>query len=378
MTRAWPVVVAGVVLAPLVTWLPMLAARFPWLGLPLYPAAQGGDLWHMQAFWLVALGVIAVVVGQTDKWLGMAVLLVAAVPIFLRGATMDPTHSVLFALGALLLYTVRLAPRWITADIRLASFIRPVLIACGAFQIVYVLQQKMNYDLLWGPLVGGTLNKHLQPIGTLLGVDAVSSYIAILAPLMPLWLLPFALYVVATSQSLGAMLAAGVGLCLQLRPWTSWKKIAVASATLLVIVGFGITKHVAGKETQKARVGIWTFAATEYAKTSPVIGWGLGGWSQRVPQAQLREKYTPTNELFAEAHNEPLQWALETGMVGALLLGLWLWEHRRMFAHPVWGGSLAALASDSLSWHPFHIVSLALLGIVLIGLATHTEEPCAA
>lgn len=372
MKKAWLVVLAGVVLVPLVTWLPMLAYRFPRLGLPAYPSAQGGDLWEMQTFWLVTLGLLALIVGASDKWLGVAIA-ISGLLIWIRGAAMDPTHSVIFALGALCLVSVRsgASPDW-------ASRARWLLVGCGAFQIVYIIQQKAGYDVLWGPMLGGTLLPHLQPIGTLLGVDIAASYVAILAPLMPLWLLPFALYVVVTSQSLGAIVALAVGLTVAYRPWRHPRVAVVAGMILLTVIAFGYQARVVGKVTQHARVGIWKFSTERWVRTDPILGYGLGGWSARVPAQQAEAKYLPTGELWREAHNEPLQWLVETGLVGALLLGLWLYDYRRMFLHPEWGASIAALAASCLTFHPFHVVASALMGILLIGLATRHEEECPA
>lgn len=375
MTLAWTVVIAGLVAAPLVTWFPMLAHRFPGLGLPEYPPAIGVDLWQLQAFWIIALAVIALIVGERDRYLGVMVAIVGFV-LFLRGAMMDPTHSVLFALGALLLCAVRQMPKaWVGKT-------KAVLIGLGAFQVAYLIQQYLGYDLLWGSLFGGKLAAHLQPLGTLGGVDASASYVAILSPLMPVWLLPFAALVVWSSHSLGAVAAMLVGLAWQYRPAARSahrvaESVVLACAAGLILYGAALYLH---KETQTARVNMWKFASHHWVQSAGVpLGWGLGGWSQFVPALQDKANYKPHGELWREAHNEPLQWLVETGLVGILILGLWLYDHRRMFVHPVWGGSLAALASDTLTWHPFHIVSLALVGLVLVGLATRQEEaPCIA
>src|SRR5207247_9211670 len=91
--------------------------------------------------------------------------------------------------------------------LRLAS----LLAALAAFQILYVFHPLAGYDVLWGRFDGGTLGL-VQPIGTLAGVDSVSAYIAILAPLMPLWALPFAIVAVWMGHSLSALLALAVGL----------------------------------------------------------------------------------------------------------------------------------------------------------------------
>ena len=370
MPHAWAAVLGGVLLVPLVTWFPMLAALAPGLGLPRYEPAQGVDLWSLQTFWLAALGAVALFVGARDRWLGVMVALIG-MTIFLRGALMDPTHSIMFAFGALLLIAVRETPGWAV------PIIRRVLIGCAVFQGAYLIQQHLGYDLLWGPLVGGRLNATIQPLGTLGGVDASSLYVAILAPLLPFWLLPTAGWVVWQGHSVGAIAAFCVGMA-----WKGLRLAGTKTEGLIVVAVFGAVLVFSGiylhKQTHVGRVAVWQFAASHWVQTDPVLGYGLGGWNQRIPVLQQREGFMPAKEVWREAHNEPLQWLVETGLVGLLLLGLWLYDHRRMWRDPAWGPPVAALASSALTFHPFHIVASALVGITLIGLATRTEAPCAA
>ena len=370
MRHAWVAVLVGAVLVPLVTWLPMLAHRVPWLGLPPYQPAQGIDLWALQTFWLVAIAAVALVAGAHDRWLGV-MLAVVGLTAFLRGATMDPTHSVLFAFGALLLVAVRAMPgAWGP------PLTRVVLIGCAGWQIGYLMMQHMGLDPLWGPLVGGTLIEPLQPLGTLGGVDASSAYVAILAPLLPLWLLPFAAIVVWTGHSVGAIAALIVGLTVKVAWYVPARRLVpVVLLAVLALGGTGIYLH---KQTHIGRLAVWSFATQHWMHDDPVLGYGLGGWSQRIPAYQQAEGFMPAREAWREAHNEPLQWLVETGLVGLLLLGLWLYDHRRMFLDPVWGPSLAALASSSLTFFPLHIVASALVSLLLIGLATREDCPCAA
>lgn len=359
----WLAVVGGALLAPLVTWLPMLAARVPWLGLPPYPPAQGIDLWSAQAFWLCALTAAAIVVGHSDRWLGAAVGL-AGLTVFLRGAFLDPTQSVIFAAGALLLVSVRAIPtEWI-------PIVRLCVVGMAGLQGLYAVQQYLGYDLLWGPLLGGVLIATPQMLGTLGTVNAAAGYLAIVAPLMP-WpmLLPVA-GIVWLSHSLGASAALLVGLVVRYRAYPlAW----IGGAGALAYAAFELHK-----QTHVARVAIWRFGLSQWITTDPILGFGLGGWAQRIPALQVKLGVAPTPELWQEAHNEPLQWLIETGVVGLALLVCWLWTHRAMFTHPVWGGSVAALAADSLTWFPFHIVSMALLGLLVVGLASRPKElPCA-
>jgi O-antigen ligase len=344
----------------------MLAGRFPALGLPVYPPAQGVDLWSLQAFWLVALGTLAVLVGASDRWLGLAVA-IAGLTIFYRGAALDPTHSVNLALGALLLVGLRQAPdAW-------HQRIRWLLVGIASFEALYAIQQRLGYDLLWGPVFGGTLIASPQMLGTLGTVNAAAGYLAIVAPLMPLPLIVPVALVIWLSHSLGAIGALAVGLVVRYRAhWSAWVAAALGVAGAAWLFNLRQT-------TRVARLQIWQFALEHWVRTDPVLGYGLGGWGQQVPALQQRLAFAPTPELWAEAHNEPLQWLVETGLVGLLLLICWLWTHRGMFADPIWGGSVAALAADSLTWFPFHIVSMALLGLIVVALASRPKEPtCAA
>ena len=86
-----------------------------------------------------------------------------------------------------------------------------------------------------------------------------------------------------------------------------------------------------------AEAGSFTAAAralglTQAAKADPVLGWGLGGWIQHIPQAQVSLNVWPTKEIWAQAHSEPIQWVCETGAVGLLLLSLWCYTNRALAA----------------------------------------------
>ena len=387
--RLWPIPIAAMIAAPLVTWLPMLAYRVPALGLPRYEPAVGMDLWSAQVFWFMALGLIGVAAWRSgDPWLGSAVAL-AGFMIFWRGAALDPTHSAFFGLGALALVVIRHAP------IKALRVTRRALVGLGLFEIAYILQQRAGYDLLWGPLLGGQLKPVIQPLGTLGTVDAAGAYVALTAPLLPLIVLPLALYAVWVGQSIGAMAALTIGLLVRYGPqfWRAegWRAcsgldrglvylstararairgvlpiLLVAPAVLAWLV---YTKGTA-TTTVAARTQMWGFGLRHAAQSDPILGWGLGGWAQHVPMLQVQQQYLPSGELFREAHSEYVQWITETGVIGLALLVGWLWAHRGIFLHPLWGGSLAALAVNSLSFFPLHNVALALPALILVGLAS--------
>lgn len=364
--RAWLIPVGGLVAAPLVTWLPMLAIRWPGLPLPAYHPQPGLDLWQAQTYWLVALSLLAALLWPRDRWLAAAVAL-GGLMIFLRGAALDPTHATLFAFGAVTLGAIRRAPTSVHARVL------TVLASAGLFQTLYVLQQAwLKYDVLWGPLFGGQLNPIIQPYGTLGTVDAAAAYIAITAPLMPVWALPLSIAAVWTSQSMGATAALVVGLAVRYGPTlyrhARWSPAVVACG--LATAAWYFLTYVKTLDAVWPRLAVWRFGLLDAARTDPVLGYGLGGWATHIPALQVTLRNSPTPELWREAHNEWVQWACELGVVGLVLLGGWLWAHRAMFQHPRVGASLAALAVTCGSFFIFHTVATALLGLVLVGLAT--------
>jgi cation transporter-like permease len=76
-------------------------------------------------------------------------------------------------------------------------------------------------------------------------------------------------------------------------------------------------------------------------------------------------------EFYLQAHNELLQLAYEGGLVAVILLTAWGLAHRA-----VWGAgarrdqaALLALAVLSLTWFPFHVPTLAVVAVTIVGVA---------
>ncbi len=381
--RLWLVPVAGALLAPLLTWTPLLAWRFPWLHLPRYSMADGFsiDWMHMQVFWFLVFAVVGLLIGRTDRWLGVALAAYGA-ELLLFAGVLYGFHHFVFLGGALLLWAVRQLPA------TRKPLVVAILAASGCFQAVYMLQQWVGYDLLWSPIWWGILvpaNPEYRMVGTFGTVDAASAYIAVTAPLMPFWCLPLAIAAVVLGHSIGACIALVVGLLIAYhRDW----RLTGAFAGVALMVGawaFVVKQQWHVPSTITGRVEIWSLALRDLWHAKPVpaqLGFydyanpvtGNGTWFPRVAILQKLYHVDPTGESFAQAHNEYLQWIYTRGLVGAGLLAAWLLEHRRMFRDPAVGASLCALAVVSGSFFTFQVVSVALLGICLLGVATPTQE----
>src|SRR5262249_25746719 len=161
--RLWLIPVLGAIAAPLVTWLPVLAFYFPWAGMPRYgesskpgwvhPSAAGIDIMHIGLFWLMLFVLIGCLVGRSDRWLGLA-LVAMGVEVFLFAGVTSGFHAIVFMCGALTLWAVRQLPEQYKPRVVLA------LAASGIFQAVYMIQQRLDYDLFWA--FGGPQHSHFK------------------------------------------------------------------------------------------------------------------------------------------------------------------------------------------------------------------------
>ena len=361
MRHAASVLVGGIGIALGVIFLIPFGGRF---GLPNYPhTGQAIDLWQLQAVFLALLATIAVVVGKDDRALGGAVAF-AGLVLFYRGAAMDPTHTVLFAFAALALWGCRHASE------RSRRIVPLVLVAFAAGEALYVLHQATGSDVFFGCAPGACgAFARAQTIGSLGTVGSAGAFLAFAIPLAPLGVLPLLVLALLLTHSRIALLAAACGLVVQYRraKWTA------AVVTPLVLVAFAWAQVARGAFSAGlsagARVQVWAFGLSDVAASAPLTGLGLGGWAQKM------YGFAPTKEIFGQAHNEAVQWIAEAGLIGLGLLVVWCADHRAMFTHPVWGGSVTALMVDALAWFPFHVVPLALSAIVILGLAQRPLSP---
>ena len=131
----------------------------------------------------------------------------------------------------------------------------------------------------------------------------------------------------------------------------------MALVVLLVLLWFGpalIIDRLVDMGVESSRWDVWGLMLSKFPVHYWITGIGLGGFEAAFKTVQSVE----LNAWYFDAHNDLLQWLLETGVVGAALLVIvaaGLWRRRRLnrLRAPIYGG-LAALVFIGLvdfSWH---------------------------
>lgn len=166
------------------------------------------------------------------------------------------------------------------------------------------------------------------------------------------------------SGARGAMLAvaiAGVAWC-----WSRW--MVVARGAVIVVAILGVSALIAGHggKSIDQRFAIWSDTARSITWT----GYGLGAfWSAFPKQSTATDLSKDRPE---RAHNEVLDLAFETGLIGAFLLGL--------FALSMVGPLnaerfvLIAFAAIAMLAFPLHMPATAFLGTVCAGHLARRDE----
>jgi hypothetical protein len=304
-------------------------------------------------------------IAQRDRWLGVFVAYIAILSLRapLEAYAGAVASYVLF--GALIILITREMSK------RAAAVTTALLVASGLAQVALVLLQWSGHDPLWA--ADAPYVKDRQLPGSIGHGNWLGVYLAMIGPLASWWALPlFVLGLVLAQSRLGLIaLAAGIAAM-----WCGRTRREMVAATLAISAGVGITIALLDKtfDTWPARWEIWRLGITLWAQNGPLLGLGPGSWSVYVPSAQ--EAFSvgqcpPT--CFLWAHNDVLQLLFEGGAVAIVILGLWLWDHRRAFTGP-YAGSLVAILIGSLGMFPFHIAQVAVPALVIVGLATREEE----
>lgn len=181
-----------------------------------------------------------------------------------------------------------------------------------------------------------------------------------------LWLLPAA-YLIVTLSSSTALMVMAVLLC-------AWAWTSTPRAGWLMLGSCGIAGGwvLATQPLWLDSFGRWPVWSTwwDILSKRPILGWGVGF------TRQLTQALSPDHPLhtWRHLHNEYFQWWVETGVIGMLLLGwfLWsLWQRRTQTTSTplrwAFGWSFAACLLVSILNFPWHLWQLG--GWGLAGLA---------
>lgn len=342
-----------------------LVAVLPWSGAVL---RMTGNIWQDQAevplflFWFTSAFLLGLLIGRDDPPLGLLVAYIGALG--LLWPTMEGVATIQYVMAAAILVLVvrRVAARaW---GVRLLV---GILVASAVIQVAYATMQLAGYDPAWWGLQWRADMQ--QAIGSIRNTKLLAVYLAVIAPLAPLWLAVVLVIGILGTHSLLGLLAVAVGLLVRYRRVLSlrWGVVATVLAGGLAALG-----HWGPGPSATLRLHVWSVGVWDLAG-APMFGYGPGGWAERVPplfRALYGSVHRPPFATPTHAHNELLQFLYEGGAVGGLILLIGVLWHRRAWAHPVAGGALAAALVACLGQAPLHLASTALPIVVVYGLAT--------
>jgi hypothetical protein len=338
-------------LAVALPWTASLRGRVPSIDLAIQENANYG-------FLLVGLIAMALLSWDESPWL-------CALSVYLTlRAIWTPTPFAFetaqaVAIGTLLLFLARRFP---------VSWSKPAghLIAVTVvLQVAYAVLQKQGYSPLWigwNKIPGAVTWVH----GTLGNPNHLGAFLAIAAPLAPLWSLPaFGLGLILSGSALAGV-ATAVAFSVRFR--ARWKLIipAILGFLLLIFLSRGLNLT-----SWADRAVIWRVAA-QATTYRPVTGFGPGSWQtigpalQRTPEVS-RLLHTP--EPWQQVHNEWIQLGFEGGVIALVLAGGWVWSIRHVFTQGRYGEALLAAFVVSLGSFPLHVATLSALVITVAGFA---------
>lgn len=344
-------------------WVVLLAVGVPWLTWWTLTTPNPNQAVTDTPIMLAGLGLLMVLclrMAQDEPWLAAL-----AGYVLLRSLPLSSPYtfeaSYLTVLAAFALYTMR------TLDPVTITRLKGILLAGGACQACYGALQAVGYDPLWIGW-GQQVSPELAIRGTLGNRDFFGAYNAILLCISPVWLMPVFLVGLGLSKAVVAMLAACVGLIVRYRAHR-WVVVG-GSLGLLACAGFALWRS-PDLGSLWHRVDVWRLALQDVA-FHPILGWGTGHWALRIPILQV-QTHTWDSGVFVAAHNDYLQLLYEGGVVAVGILGVWVWQHRRIYAGSM-GGAVAVLAVNACGNFPFHVGTTALLALVVLGLACAEER----
>ncbi len=189
--------------------------------------------------------------------------------------------------------------------------------------------------------------------------------LAVSLPLAPIWgqlLLGVAL---AFSQSFLALAAVLTALATMMEGRLRWLGLAWMVGCMAVMATFRPWP------LWQERLDAWRLVLPEWS-SSPWLGMGPGGWGSTVP---LRQWTSSEAEKWPQAHSDLVQWGVEMGVVGMLLLLAWTVLSAGRLWRSAFRGSVVALGVLALGFHPFHSSVLAPWLLLILGAGLREPSP---
>ncbi len=393
------------------------------------------SVWLLTAVWLAVRFVWRPFRPSEWRWIGvvLAVLVALAVSALFQSPTPWYSFKTLTRVASVGIYGLVVADMARRDDLLRRGAILILAIA-GALTVVALLQH-VGWTLGFLPASEG----HRNRMGSLIGHNTgLSIYLLMAAGIAlsflyasrrgrtKLWLavgLGFFGLVLLLAQSRSAWAIALVlvaPLLIGLRRLTGWgpglKRAALAAAVAALLIGsqfvnnplnvlrvmeYPLARRLADltPATLRTETRLRTLRCSlPLIAQSPLVGHGLGSFQYVYPEAQ-RDYYlnnpfmwiTPTDKRTQRAHNDYLQWLVETGLIGLALGGYWLFaavrrgrrrQARALTVAPLdeahrYGVAFAllAFAMQGLLDFPFHIAPLVVTAAFLFAVWHSTPAP---
>ena len=333
----------------------ILACTLPILSIWPMGSSIPNDYVRTTPLYLFTLGFIFLVglwITSQDLFLGMFVMYVA------MGALQTQTSLALAVAHWMLLGSFGIL---IVRSFQSDWLLKLGLTVVGIFEVIYAFIQSFQYDPLFIKGIAPVIFIH----GTFGHHNFLGAFLAMLTPFVFTWSLPFFIFGLIMSQSLLSVGGALVGLTITYCH-SFWSRITILGSGVLFILLFFWQKSLDSTHT---RIEAWrtAFRMMYESWRSLLFGYGPGSWYTLVPAEQVRLRHV---EPFYQGHNEYIQGIFEFGIIGFALVLSWLYMHRNAFK----SGAFVTLIISSAGIYVFHLASLAIVAVVILGMATRKER----
>ena len=231
-----------------------------------------------------------------------------------------------------------------------------LLTVCGLIQVAVICSQRLGWYLPIGVWAMPDQGLH----GTYGSPRYAAMALAMIAPLAPWWALPAIFLSLVWLKSYMAIVAAGIALVVR---WPkAWPCIPLGLGLIYLTRGVSYDSGQSRLFIQAAAVHDWWHGSL----WTKIAGRGFGAWLQRMVGV------TYHGEGYLALYNDYLQLLYESGLVGLAFLGGFFVTHWRWFQREP---ALIAVAILAAVWFPFHLASVAVVALAIIGRASCTNSP---